>query len=505
MNLQLFLKLGFPLGILGCFAVLARPATAGRLPNSPSANHPEPSLVPVHQLAPTKPTDWAFQKLEQIAAEQGCELKAPEPTLPRSVFAAQLQACLSQMPSPIDEELLGVIQQLRSQYEDELIPLTDQLSTLERRSKILEQQQFSPTTQMSGEVIFALGAAAGGQRADDEDDPIDGNLFFGSQVELSFETSFTGEDELVITFQARNVPELESATGTPMANLGFDGDEGFDIVELDEIEYELPLSDDLVATLSFIGGSIGGYVPNINSLFGSGETGSVSSFGEDNPIVQQGSGVGLGLSYDLGDWGNLSIGYAAGDAEDPTTGLTGGPYGAIAQFTVRPTNTFSAALVYVRSFDNVDTGAGSLLADEPFGDESEATIANSYGAEISWDLSQNLTFGGRVGWIDATATDLTDSPRAQLFTWAMMLGVTDLTTEGDLLGFIVGQPVKVTYNALGSDFEDPDASLHLEVFYGFPLTENFSLTPGVFVITNPNHDRSNDTIAVGTVRLAVEF
>ena len=503
---QNLLKLRTSFGILGYIVLFSSPAAAKGLNSSQSSSKSDPlPLVPVYELSPVETGDWAFQQLERIAAQHSCQLADHQPILPRSVFAAQLQECLSQGTPNSDEETWATIQQLQRQYADELALLTDHLGNLEQRTATLEKQQFSTTTSLSGDVLVALGAAAGENRADGSDLRVDGNLFFGSRVELSFETSFTGDDELEVTLQARNIPVLEDATGTPMANLGFDGDKGLDRVDLDEVQYEIPLSDQFVATFSAIGGGLSSYVPDVNSLFDSSKSGAISDFGKQNPIVRQGSGTGFGLSYDLSDQINLSIGYAARKAAEPTVGLTGGRYGAIAQLTVRPTNTITAGFTYVRSFNNMDTGAGSLLAGDPFDDESDAVIANSYGAELSWDLSPTLTLGGRVGLIDAVATDLPGSPRAQIFTWAALLGITDLASEGDLLGFVFGQPPKVTYNDLGSGFEDPDDSLHFEAFYRLPLTENLAITPGFLVITDPNHNRRNDALAVGTLRVAVKF
>ena len=85
----------------------------------------------------------------------------------------------------------------------------------------------------------------------------------------------------------------------------------------------------------------------------------------------------------------------------------------------------------------------------------------------------------------------------------MNLAFPDLGKEGNLLGIVIGQPPKVTSNDLG--LTDSDTSLHLEAFYRFQATDNISITPGLVVITNPEHNSSNDTIYLGTLRTTFTF
>ncbi|MDE5105931.1 MAG: carbohydrate porin [Trichodesmium sp. St17_bin3_1_1] len=44
-----------------------------------------------------------------------------------------------------------------------------------------------------------------------------------------------------------------------------------------------------------------------------------------------------------------------------------------------------------------------------------------------------------------------------------------------------------------------------EAIYCFQLNDNISLTPGLFVITNLNHDDVNDTIWISTFRTQFVF
>jgi carbohydrate-selective porin OprB len=103
---------------------------------------------------------------------------------------------------------------------------------------------------------------------------------------------------------------------------------------------------------------------------------------------------------------------------------------------------------------------------------------------------------------DAIESDVSATTTSYLFS----LGYSDpFDRKGDLLAFLFGQPPKLVS---GNDLrlgEDPDTSLHFEVFYRFTVTDNISITPGFFVITNPEHDRRNENIFVGAVRTTFRF
>jgi Carbohydrate-selective porin, OprB family/S-layer homology domain len=53
--------------------------------------------------------------------------------------------------------------------------------------------------------------------------------------------------------------------------------------------------------------------------------------------------------------------------------------------------------------------------------------------------------------------------------------------------------------------KDEATSLHFEVFYRFKVNDNISITPGIFVVTNPGHIEDNDALYVGTIRTTFRF
>ncbi|MDH6105275.1 iron uptake porin [Anabaenopsis tanganyikae CS-531] len=387
---------------------------------------------------------------------------------------------------------------LPTEFSDELKVFNNRLNLLESKVNQLEQQQFLPHFELEGEVIFAVTGVAGKQTAKTT------SLVFSNRVRLSLESSFTGKDKLQLRLQSRNTPELDHVTSTKMSNLGFDGDDDNE-VELDEIEYRFRLGKQTGITLYGLGGGLGDLVPSINPLFSGSGDGAISTFARENPIRRQGGGVGVGISRNFHNAINLSLGYIASNAANSERGIFASPNGTIAQLTLEPSPTTALSFTYVYSQDNLNTGTGSKLTSDPFNYQANSITANSFGAEAAWQLNSTITLGGRIGFIHAETQDLPTNANATISTWAMLLTLRDIGQEGGFVGFVVGQPPKVTHNSLGKVFEDKNTSLHLEGFYYFPITDNLAITPGLFVITSPEHDHSNDTIYVGTVRTTFTF
>ena len=65
-------------------------------------------------------------------------------------------------------------------------------------------------------------------------------------------------------------------------------------------------------------------------------------------------------------------------------------------------------------------------------------------------------------------------------------------------------PPKVTNNDI-LECEDKDTSLHFELSYNYPVNDNIYITPGVVMITNPEHNADNGTIVVGLMRTRFRF
>ena len=127
-------------------------------------------VTSVSQLSDVQPTDWAFQALQSLVERYGCIVGYPDGTyrgnraLTRFEFAAGVNACLDRImellqaaiEDTVTREDLAILQRLQEEFSAELAILRGRVDALEARAAELEANQFSTTTKLRGEVIFAL-------------------------------------------------------------------------------------------------------------------------------------------------------------------------------------------------------------------------------------------------------------------------------------------------------------------------------------------------------------
>ncbi|HEY9603808.1 MAG TPA: iron uptake porin, partial [Allocoleopsis sp.] len=383
-----------------------------------------------------------------------------------------------------------------------------------------EDHQFSTTTKLNAAVIFALAGIAQGQNAAGGD--INKTAIFGDRVRLNFDTSFTGKDLLRVRLQALNLDAFSANTTlTPEGELRF-GAGPFQTsdnnnVGVDALLYQFPVSDKLTVVVEGNAGAPDDFTNTINPYIdGDGDSGALSNFATRNPIYDLVGGAGLGLKYEFSKNLELSLGYLAGDASNPEPGsaLFDGPYGAIAQLTVKPTDTITVGLTYVHSYNN-DLTAGSNRANlrsSPFLIANPPISSNSYGLEASWQISPRFVVGGWAGYTNirtlSTLDGTLDRGSLDVFNFAGTLAFPDLGKKGSVAAIIVGMEPKVTSvsNSLKDTIgEDPDTSLHIEAFYQLQLTDNIAITPGVIWLTAPDHNSNNNDAVIGAIRTTFTF
>ncbi|MGD1699944.1 iron uptake porin [Dapis sp. BLCC M229] len=486
-------------------------------------------VTSVTQLSDVQPTDWAFQALQSLVERYGCIAGYPDGTykgnraMTRFEFAAGLNACLDRITELIaaatsdlvTREDLAVLQRLQEEFAAELAALRGRVDSLEARTAELEANQFSTTTKLNGEVLFWLsdtwGERAGGRGTPrSEDDRTETTLAY--RVRLNFDTSFTGKDRLRTRLQARNVPNYSgrNLTNTLMTRLATDDDLDDDF-ELHKLAYRFPLLDgkgqiELAANAYGIDDFLG----TINPLESSG-AGSISRFGRFNPTFYRApSDAGFKFAYSFSDAIKVTVGYAAPDAEDPQEGrgVFNGAFSGFGQVRIEPNDRLAFQAGYVRSFHpksdvNLTGSTGSFNARDPF--DGTRTSADNVNFEAQWLVTDGFQVGGWFGASFARPEDDTDTDDITIINGALTLAFPDLLKEGSLGGIIVGVPPIVTDGGDDDSLKDDDTSIHIEVLYRFQMNDNIAITPGLFVITNPNHIEDNDTLWVGTLRTQFRF
>lgn len=488
-------------------------------------------LTSVSQLTDVKPTDWAFQALQSLVERYGCIVGYPDRTyrgnraLTRYEFAAGLNACLNRVNELIAagtsdlarKEDLAALQRLQEEFAVELATVRSRVDALEARTGALEERQFSTTTKLNGEVIFAAYSALGGDRADGQ--PLQTEPAIGQRIRLNLETSFTGRDLLTTRLQSNNITPLGGSDrnggglgvlGTNEGRLEFDGDSG-SAFSISLLRYRFPLGP---RTNFYLAGTGNGFVDldassQLNPYF---DGGAVSLFGLRNPIYNYSFGAGFGLRHQFGSAAEINLGYLVPDAANPRdkAGLLDGQYGALAQVIFYPARNARIGLTYINAYvpfpsslgptDSFSLLAtGSNLANSNFG---TAVNVNAYGISGTFNLGPSFAIGGWVGYANHRYIGRGDG---EVWNWAVTLAFPDLGKKGSLGGILVGMEPKLTGIDRSIGRPDPDTSLHLEVFYKYRLTDNISVTPGVIWLTAPNHNNDNDDAFIGTVRTVFQF
>jgi hypothetical protein len=88
-------------------------------------------------------------------------------------------------------------------------------------------------------------------------------------------------------------------------------------------------------------------------------------------------------------------------------------------------------------------------------------------------------------------TDATDSQ-----SWFVGMQWNDAFVSGNSAGVAVGQPANA---------EDLDEALMLEVFYKVQVTDNISVTPSVFYVSNDAGQRGNASEVGGVIQTTFKF
>ncbi|WP_421657685.1 iron uptake porin [Leptothermofonsia sp. ETS-13] len=501
------------------------PSAVPKTPKSPSSQNPATPTNPildwdgsadpmnrvtsVAELSDVKPGDWAYQTLADLIQRYGAIAGYPNRTfrgnrpLTRYEFAAALQAAIPRvdLSTFATKKDLEDLQRLQSEFAKELEIVKGQATRLERLIRPV-----SETTKLTGEVIFAP-IVVGRAEKTNRNQPTDSEFTVSSRAKLNLLTSLGRRILLRTTLNFSNIPAIQRAAGTDMARLSFQGNTDNQL-ELDELSLRARLSKQVTLVTFAAGGGLNRFTETLNPFLSSSSRGSISRFGQRNPIYRQGGDAGLGFNFRLSKQVSLDLGYLADRVNKPGVGLGNASYGAIAQLTFEFSKTFGLGLTYVRSFNSLDTNTGSDRANDPFNNRSNAITANSFGLETTIGVSRNLALSGWVGFSRVTATDLPNNPSANVLNWAVTLAFPDLGQEGNLLGVVIGQPPKVTVNEFQvrrNPFRDEDTSLHLETFYRIRLSKGISITPGLLIITNPEHNQENEPIFIGTVRTTFSF
>lgn len=485
----------------------------------------------VFQLRDVSPDDWAFEALRNLVERYGCIAGYPDGTfrgnqaMTRYEFAAGLNACLQQIErliasnqgGEVTQEDLQTLQRLTQEFEAELATLGTRVDNLEGRVAVLEDNQFSTTTKLSGNVVFLSPTSFGD---DDHGGNLAGNQFdttsntgFAYDAVLDFEASFSGRDELKVSFQAADNGFPFGGSGIADGALENDDDTGGNF-QLEDLSYTFPLGQNIQVA---IGANDFDPDATFDYSYGSGaELSNLTVDGEE--ALTDGTGteddVGISTNINLTEKLSFGVGYttATDNANNPDIGLF---------------KDYSLATNLNYGGDNFDIGVAYNLTQT--GSPDIDLTRNSVGARGALRLGSRTEVGAFVEYIDEDQNNLNASGDFSRDGWSFgaNLAFFDIGKEGSKLGLAfasraffddvesddAGTPsngiselgVNTAPGVIDPTIEEEDRTWIAEVSYDFPVNDNISITPGVIGVFNPNRDSDNNDIFIGVLRGTFSF
>ncbi|MBD2210104.1 carbohydrate porin [Nostoc linckia FACHB-104] len=525
-------------------------------------------VTSVSQLSDVQPTDWAFQALQSLVERYGCIAGYPNSTyrgnraMTRYEFAAGLNACLERVNELIatattdlvKKEDLATLQKLQEQFSAELATLRGRVDALETRTAELEANQFSTTTKLNGEAIIAAVGASGG--APGRSDP---NIMLVNRVRLNLTTSFTGKDLLITGLQAHNFLGGATGEGSLQSSLGLASPilssssartsfepqfPGLNVKDLSSVSanslqlykllYIFPVSNKLTLFAGTAAETSDAF-PTITPFYGEGQE-SISRFASLNPVLRVSGGTsGSGLASAAGFifnispnldfralYGSVNANLPAKSAAEALPGVSTTPLGSglfsgsnviAAQLTFKPSRNLDIGLNYSHSYHEINilgTGliSGDIGALAGVAAGTPVTL-NSVGGTVTWQFSPKIAFSGYGAALFVDDSSNSVNAATTFTSWMVGVHFKDLFNAGNTAGIIFGQPL-FRADASGAALLTPTGEnratpYHLEAYYRFKVSDNISITPGAFVLFNPEGNSRNETTTVGVLRTTFTF
>jgi porin len=490
------------------------------------ANTSKAEDLTVNQLSDIKTTDWTFTALQSLTERYGCIQSYPDRAyrgnvaLTRYEFAAGLKSCINKvdemirngLSDKVSQEDLNVLNRLQSEFTSELGVISQKVNNLEQRTEQLEAQNFSPTTKLSGQVIFALSAGSfSGDRILSPTGAViarnQPNVTFLNRFSLDLNTSFGGKDLLKIRLLAGSAGATDSTSGFLEPNFASALDysiQGRDNqVSLTRLYYSFNIADEVRLTLApFMVSS--DFIDKNRYANISFNDFSTQAFINNFILLPRPAGAGVVV-----EWVPKQLPiqvralYVAANANRPTgsaivnnlrssesaalpvlifpnrggeQGLFGDPYQGVLELEYSPDKNFALRLQY----------AGGKVIGSTF---------NAFGVNFDWGISDRIGVFGRYGLSSYNDTEFGNiNPNY----WMAGFSFKDLLTQGSITGIAVGQPliVREIGNATQTNFE---------AFYSIPINKFIRITPLIQVITNAGNRSENGTIFVGALRTVFSF
>ena len=454
-------------------------------------------VTSISQFSDVQPSDWAYQALSNLVEKYGCVVGYPNGTykggqaMTRFEAAALLNACLDRVTETTDE-----LQRLLKEFQSELAVLKGRVDGLDNRVGNLEATQFSTTTKLKGEVNFMLGGVPSLETNKGADV---GNTAFNYDLRLNFDTSFTGKDLLRTRLRSGNFSSDPFGSSSSLFKLD-KAESTSNQVTIDRLYYQFPVTKSITLTAGpLVRNTEMTWVPTAYKS----EILDFFQLAGASGVYNKATGAGFGAQWkqptQKGQGGFIAgMNYVAQNGDDTSTGVfnSDGALNFLAQVGYRAPQ-WGAAVGYrygtegsrVRTFNALGGGSGALVS----GQESNSIAMSAYWqpseSGIVPSISAGYGYNGVSG--NGSVTGATDSD-----SWYVGLQWSDVFAQGNSAGVAVGQP--------GNSENISQDSTMLEVFYKYQVTDNISITPAIFYVSN-NQRFQNESSFGGVVQTKFKF
>jgi hypothetical protein len=507
---------------------------------------PQDQVTSISQFSDVRPTDWAYQALNNLIENYGCVAGYPSGSykggqpLSRYEAAALLNSCLDRVTEVTDE-----VKRLLGEFQKELSVIRGRVDKLENKVGKLEAQQFSTTTKLQGDSYWSIGANAFGNRTTPAgpagtngyaaNRASSGGTVFNYDLRLNLNTSFTGKDLLYTRLRAANY-DGSPFSGSPYRLMGLDrafpgSTQGTgasnNIFYLDRLYYRFPIGKEFTATVGPIARNTeslaitpfyyGGWSGlDLFTLHGAPGTYNKATGGLAGLIWKQNVKKGqpffaISTSYVAPGANNGNPANVTNPANSTGSGLFG-DYSAgswLTQIGYQASQwKATAAWRYGQCNERIarrgTVAAGGSLACTVAGTNDE----NSFALALAWQPKTNGTLipSISVGWgynsISQPGNAVTPTTAwnnaanvAATQSWTVAFQWQDAFVKGNAAGLAVGQPTFVTRTRNGAT--PYDGNYAIEGWYKFQVSDNISVTPLLFYLSNPS-SATNTTAGVNT-------
>ncbi len=451
------------------------------------------------QFSDVVPGDWAYTALQNLSKSYGCvdniytkNLENGQ-ALTRYEAAALVNACLddSIVSADADSDATRLVNEFGTE-----------MTILKGRGNVLGSATdfnaggFSPSTKVSGKVVFNTGAME--LNTSNTDAQMGEKLTSAYVAQYNVNTSFTGEDRLYTRIKAGNMgttPWEDTAHGTHLSAAHNSG--GTNELQVDKLWYEFPLGQfkvwagPRIENYYMLASSPSIYKP-VMKQFALGGNGAIYGSSTDG-------GFGIAWTQETESrsdarWA-IATNYVSKGASDATEGLLTNEEDAKWLTKIEyGSPRMQVSLAYTENIcgpadsncRNWASYYSTTTAATTTGD-SKGVGLRAYWMPEETGLIPAVQFG-----IDKMDVDDDNTATAVEATMSWMAGFTwkDAFQDGNRLATAFGSPTKATSINNGSDDPAQDA-FTWEVYYDYAVNDGVTITPAIFGSTDRMDGNAN--------------